>query len=72
MATISKIGNSRFCIRVPQAIALAAGWKVGSRVTVRNLNDGSVLVQSLDGGIAVTEDLTLVEVKASLPPVEKW
>jgi antitoxin MazE len=68
---IASWGNS-LALRIPKYVAEAAGWKAGARVTVRNLDDGGVLVQPLDGAITVSEEQSLVKVAVSPPAEGKW
>lgn len=68
---IASWGNS-LAIRIPKYVAEAAGWKAGARVTVRNLDNGGVLVKPLDDIIAVTEEQSLVKAKERPPADEKW
>jgi antitoxin component of MazEF toxin-antitoxin module len=69
MASISRWGNS-LAVRVPKHVAEAANWKVHTRVSIRNLDGGGVLIQPLEGALAVAEDLSLV--KESPPAPEQW
>ena len=53
MTAICKWGNS-LGLRLPAPVAVAAGIKDGTRVGIRLLDNGSILVTPLPGSIAIT------------------
>lgn len=68
MTAICKWGNS-LGLRLPAPVAAAAGIKNGTRVGVRLLDNGSILVTPLTGSIAVTDAGRQV---MPLPIANKW
>lgn len=68
MTTICKWGNS-LGLRLPAPVALAAGFKSGTHVGVRLLDNGSLLITPRSGAVAVSEAQTLVK---AMPPENKW
>lgn len=68
MTAVCKWGNS-LGLRLPAPVAAAAGIKIGTRVGVRLLDNGSILVTPLSGSIAITG--AGVPAK-TLPTADKW
>ena len=53
MTAICKWGNS-LGLRLPAPVAVAAGIKDGTRVGIRLLDNGSILVTPFSGSISIT------------------
>lgn len=68
MTAICKWGNS-LGLRLPAPVAAAAGIKNGTRVGIRLLDNGSILVTPLSGSISITDAGPLAK---TLPNTEKW
>lgn len=68
MTKICKWGNS-LGLRLPAPVALAAGFKNGTQVGVRLLDNGSLLVTPLAGAVAVSSAQSLVR---PAPSLTKW
>lgn len=62
MTSICKWGNS-LGLRLPAPVAEAAGVKAGTRVSVRLLDDGSLLVIPCSNAVAVRQGTVLPKVK---------
>lgn len=68
MTAICKWGNS-LGLRLPAPVAVAAGIKNGTHVSVRLLDNGSILVTPLSGSIVISgADLTAKVISTA----EKW
>lgn len=67
---ISAWGNSR-AVRIPKSVADAVDFKVGTRVSIRTLDNGGLLILPLNGAIEVCEAQTLVK-KTVRPAAEAW
>ena len=59
MTKICKWGNS-LGLRLPAPIAAAAGLKSGTRVGVRLLDNGSLLVTPLSGPVAANDEQRVI------------
>lgn len=71
MPTICRWGNS-LAVRVPKSVSEACGLLVGTRVIVRSLDNGGLLILPANGGIAVTETQSLVKTVKPMTPAPKW
>ncbi|MBX9847824.1 MAG: AbrB/MazE/SpoVT family DNA-binding domain-containing protein [Rhodocyclaceae bacterium] len=68
MPKICKWGNS-LGLRLPAPVALAAGFKSGTRVGVRLLDNGSLLVTPLSDIVAVSKGQSLAKTS---PSAAEW
>lgn len=72
MTKICRWGNS-LGLRLPKETAANAGLLAGARVTVRLLDNGSIIVTPLVTAVAVTEAVTEAPTAVKPPVVaEKW
>jgi hypothetical protein len=59
MAILTRWGHSNGGIRIPQAILTAGGLRVGDDLSVRLLDNGSILLTPRKGPIAVSGNQTV-------------
>lgn len=68
MTKICKWGNS-LGLRLPAPVALAAGLKKGTRVSVRLLDNASLLVTPVSGAVTIADGNAI---RLAALPAEKW